>query len=100
VAAAVRSDHVRALGLAVGERTQVSMNLISPHDVGPMTAFDLVAEAAGTWGLTVDGAELVGLIPARCLADVPRERWAALDLSPEQTIEWQLARRNERRRSR
>lgn len=100
VAAEVRSEHVRALGLSVGERTQVSMNLISPDHVGPSAAFDRVTEAATRLGGHVLGAELVGLVPARCLADVPRDRWPQLDLSVEQTIEWQLAQRNQRHRQR
>ena len=98
VAAAVRSDHIRALGLAVGERTQVSMNLIAPDRVGPMAAFDAVAAAVERLGGQVERAELVGLVPARCLAGVPRDRWTELDLSVEQTIEWQLAQRNQRQR--
>ena len=35
IAAGLRSEHVRALGLDVGEHVQVSMNLIAPLDVGP-----------------------------------------------------------------
>lgn len=91
-AAAVRSEHVRALGLRVGERVQVSMNLISPEVVGPAAAYDAVASH-----VDVAGAELVGLVPARVLAPIPRERWAELDLGPERTIEWQLAQRGQRR---
>ena len=35
VAAEVRGDGIRALGLAVGDRVQVSMNLVEPERVGP-----------------------------------------------------------------
>ena len=56
VAAEVRGEGIRALGLAVGDRVQVSMNLVEPERVGPDVAFDRVAER-----VAVDGAELVGL---------------------------------------
>jgi hypothetical protein len=39
-------------------------------------------------------AELVGLVPARVLTQIPKSRWADLDLSKEKTIEWCLAARN------
>ena len=58
IAAAVRGPHLRALGLAVGRRVQVSMNLIAPGVLGPAAAYDLVAAQA-----PVAGAELVGLVP-------------------------------------
>ena len=78
VAAAVRRpDVVRALGLDVGGRAQVSMNLIDPVDgVGPAEAFDAVRAL-----VAVDRAELVGLVPAAVLAAVPPARWAELDLA-------------------
>ena len=59
VAATIRGPHIRALGLGVGGRAQVSMNLVAPTVVGPAAAYDLVAGLA-----EVDGGELVGLVPA------------------------------------
>lgn len=88
VAAEVRSDRVRALGLQVGPRVQVSMNLVVPTAFGPADAFDAVAAR-----VSVAGAELVGLLGAAVLEAIPAERWAALDLSVEQTVEWRLRRR-------
>jgi glutamate formiminotransferase / 5-formyltetrahydrofolate cyclo-ligase len=88
VATAVRGDGIRALGLPVGDRVQVSMNLIDPFRVGPAEAWDRVAATA-----EVAGAELVGLVPAAVLDATPAERWAQLDLSPDRTIESRLARR-------
>ena len=87
VAAAVRRPGVvRALGLDVGGRAQVSMNLVDPLVVGPAAAFDAVRELAA-----VGGAELVGLVPAAVLDGIPRDRWAELDLAPSRTIEARLA---------
>ena len=69
VATAVRSPAVRALGLACGDRVQVSMNLVDPLAVGPAAAFDAVADRA-----PVAGAELVGLVPAAVLDATPPAR--------------------------
>jgi glutamate formiminotransferase / 5-formyltetrahydrofolate cyclo-ligase len=88
VARAVRGPHVRALGLAVGPRVQVSMNLIAPLAVGPADAWDLVSAL-----VPVADAELVGLAPESVLVRTPEERWEQLDLSPDRTIEARLARR-------
>ena len=86
-AASVRSDAVRALGLVVGDRLQVSMNLIDPLvGAGPAEAFDAVANL-----VDVDGAELVGLIPEAALRRIPATRFAELDVGPERTIEHRLA---------
>jgi glutamate formiminotransferase len=87
-AAAVRGPHLRALGLAVGERVQVSMNLIAPDVVGPAEAWDAVAAR-----VPLAGAELVGLVPASVLGRTDPERWSQLDLSEERTIEARLAQR-------
>jgi glutamate formiminotransferase len=86
IAASIRSDHVRALGLAVGDVAQVSCNLIAPAVVGPDAVYDAVAARA-----EVARAELVGLVPATVLAAIPRHRWPALDLDPSRTIEARLS---------
>ena len=94
VAASLRNESVRALGLQVGEFTQVSLNLINPSTVGPGDVYDRVATQ-----FDIERAELVGLIPARILAKIPRSRWTELDLDNERTIEWRIARRNQLGRS-
>jgi glutamate formiminotransferase len=86
VAAAVRGPAVRALGLDVGGRAQVSMNLVDPLALGPDRAYDEVAARA-----PVDRAELVGLVPAAVLRAVGAQRWDELDLDPSATIEARLA---------
>ena len=90
LAAAVRAPGIRTLGLAVGDRWQVSMNLVDPAGAGPGDAYDRVAELAAQHGVEVEGAELVGLLPAATLEAVPQHRWAELDLGPERTIEARL----------
>jgi glutamate formiminotransferase len=86
IAAAIRGPHIRALGLAVGRRVQVSMNLIAPEVLGPAAAYDLVAAQA-----PAAGAELVGLVPQDVLVAIAPERWNELDLGPDRTIEARLA---------
>lgn len=90
LAAEVRTREIRTLGLRVGERWQVSMNLVAPHRAGPAHAFDRVARAAEAAGAEVEGAELVGLLPSAVLDAVPPARWVELDLAPERTIEARL----------
>lgn len=85
VASRLRSPSVRALGLVVGARAQVSFNLIDPHEVGPADAYDAVTRL-----LPVEGAELVGLVPRAILDRVEPDRWAELDLGPDRTIEARL----------
>jgi glutamate formiminotransferase / 5-formyltetrahydrofolate cyclo-ligase len=94
VAADIRSPHIRALGLQVGTSVQVSCNLISPWQVGPGAAFDLVSISLGRHGgrSGIERAELVGLIPQAALDAEPARRWAELDLDPSKTIEARLER--------
>ena len=79
-------------GSTSGGRAQVSMNLVDPLAVGPATAFDAVRAL-----VAVDGAELVGLLPAAVLDAVPSERWEELDLSRSRTIEAAGCRRESER---
>jgi glutamate formiminotransferase len=88
IARSIRSASVRALGLSVGDRVQVSMNLIDPAATGPAQVWDQVAASA-----PIERAELVGLIPAEALTDIDPRRWTQLDVSVERTIEWRLTQR-------
>ncbi len=88
IARAMRSREVRALGLELGGRAQVSCNLVEPWLFGPAEAFDFVAERA-----PVARAELVGLVPATVLEAIPADRWPELDLGEDRTIEARLAER-------
>ena len=88
VASAIRGPALRALGLDVGGRAQVSCNLVEPGLVGPAAVYDMVAGLA-----PVARAELVGLLPRAVLEAVPRRRWAQLDLDAGRTIEARLEER-------
>jgi hypothetical protein len=86
IARDIRCPRLRALGLPVGGRAQVSMNLVAPDELGPAEAWDLVAERAA-----VASAELVGLVPRSVLERIDAARWAELDLAEDRTIEARLA---------
>jgi glutamate formiminotransferase len=90
VAPLVRGPEVRALGLAVGDRAQVSCNLVDPDRFGPEQLYDAVAALVAEAGGRVEGGELVGLIPVAVLATVPSGRRAELGLSEEATVESRL----------
>jgi glutamate formiminotransferase len=90
VAPLVRGPAVRALGLAVGARAQVSCNLVDPDRYGPVRLYDAVAALVREAGGRVDGAELVGLISESVLAGVPPDRRAELGLSEEATVDSRL----------
>jgi glutamate formiminotransferase len=87
----VRGPEVRALALAVGERAQVSCNLIEPDAYGPDRLYETVRTLVAEAGGAVEGAELVGLVPQRVLVAVPRARWGELGLSEQATVEVRLA---------
>lgn len=91
IAREVRGPQLRTLGLQVGDRVQVSMNLIEPDIIGPAEATDAVADRAA-----IAGSELVGLVPRSALDAVPRERWSELDLAADRTIEARLGSRLDR----
>jgi glutamate formiminotransferase / 5-formyltetrahydrofolate cyclo-ligase len=90
VAPLVRRPELRALGLAVGARAQVSCNLLAPEVLGPAQAYDLVRTLVRELGGSVEGAELVGLLPEWVLAAVPPARRPELGLSAEATVEARL----------
>jgi len=90
VAPLVRGPMVRALGLALGDRAQVSCNLVDPAHLGPVQLYDLVADHVDQLGGKVVGAELVGLLPQSILADIAIERWTQLGLSADSTVESRL----------
>ncbi len=94
VAAAVRGPAIRALGLDLAGTFQVSCNLIRPLEVGPAAVYDRVAELLEGTGTSITRSEVVGLVPAAVLDQVPARRWPELDLRPDATIEARLADRS------
>jgi len=97
VAAWVRGPAIRALGLVVGDRLQVSCNLTDPFHTGPADAYDRIAGALADAGGTAGPGELVGLLPVAVLAAVPAHRRRVLGISTDATLERRLERRLRRR---
>lgn len=86
VATAVRSPHMRTLGLRVRDEVMVSCNLVDPDALGPAQAWDAVADH-----VEIARAELVGLVPEAVLRATPAGRRQTLDLDADRTIEARLA---------
>lgn len=88
-ASALRGDGIRTLALTVGNRWQVSCNLVDPLRVGPDVAYDRLAEILPSHG-RIESCELVGLAPAELLLQIDESRWSQLGLTEELTIEFVL----------
>jgi glutamate formiminotransferase / 5-formyltetrahydrofolate cyclo-ligase len=91
IAAELRRDGVRTLGLAVHGGAQVSVNLTDPTALALVELYDTVAARAEALGCSVVRGELVGLVPEAVLRRAPRHRWPELDLGEDRTIEDRMA---------
>lgn len=91
IAARVRTPAIRTLGLRTGHFTQVSVNLVDPHRVGPDVAYDAIVSQLPTTARVVR-SELVGLLPRQVLEAIDLDRWEELDLDDSRTIEARLDR--------
>jgi glutamate formiminotransferase len=76
--------------LAVGDRFQVSCNLIAPDVTGPEAVTEAVQLHGPAEHVAVVGCELVGLVPRRVVERIDRLDLARLDLSTDRTIEFRL----------
>ena len=90
LAARLRSDHVRALGLPVREGTQVSCNLLDPARMTPAMVLERLCSLLPA-GTRVERCELVGLAPDAVLRAVPNDRWRELGLSEASSVSGRLA---------
>jgi glutamate formiminotransferase len=96
VAKAVRGSSgglrgVRALGLLVDGRAQVSMNLIDYQGTPLHRVFELVAREAAAYGVSIVESELVGLIPEDALIDTARHYLRLHSMHKDQILERRLA---------
>ncbi|MDP9454458.1 MAG: glutamate formimidoyltransferase [Actinobacteria bacterium] len=78
---------VKALGLEVGGRAQVSMNLTDLTKTSVADALDAVRRSAGRRGVHVEETELVGLVPLAAVLEVARHYLALPGLRSGQVIE-------------
>ena len=94
VARAVRGSsgglrHVKALGLLVEGRAQVSMNLTDFSQTPIHRALELIRREAARYGAAITRSEIVGLAPQQSLLDAAAW-YLQLDLDPQQVLESRL----------
>jgi glutamate formiminotransferase/formiminotetrahydrofolate cyclodeaminase len=81
---------VKALGLLVDGRAQVSMNLTDYTRTPVQRVQELIRIEAARYGYQITQAELIGLIPEQALVDVARW-YLQLDLfEDDQILEWRI----------
>ncbi|GAB4478230.1 MAG: hypothetical protein Kow0088_17890 [Anaerolineales bacterium] len=82
--------YVKALGLLVEGRAQVSMNLTDFHQTAIHTVQELVRREAARYGVGIHHSELVGLIPQDALVDSAVWYLQLDQFQPEQILERRL----------
>jgi glutamate formiminotransferase len=78
---------LKAIGLALPDCMQVSMNLTDYRVTGLDVAYEAVAERAAAAGVGVRGSEVVGLLPEGALVQLARATLRASAFSREQVLE-------------
>jgi glutamate formiminotransferase / 5-formyltetrahydrofolate cyclo-ligase len=78
---------VKALGLKVGGRAQVSMNLTDLERTSMPVALEAVREAAVEHGVSVESTELVGLAPLEAVLQTARHYLGLRELGREHVLE-------------
>ncbi len=81
---------VRALGLEVGGRAQVSMNLTDLGKTPIPVALEAVRSAAARRGTTVESTELVGLAPLEAILQTARHYLGLRELEAAHILEMRL----------
>jgi glutamate formiminotransferase len=84
--------YVKAMGFEIPERAcvQVSMNLTYHQRTAIHTVFEMVKEAAASYGANITDSEIVGLAPAAALVDVAKHYLRLHGLKLEQVLELRL----------
>jgi len=95
VAAAVRNSsgglrYVKALGLLVDGRAQVSMNLVDYRHTPLARVVELIRREAQRYGVSIHHSELVGLIPQDALVDAAVWYTQLDQFEPDQILERRL----------
>ncbi len=78
---------VKAIGLALDDGVQVSMNLTDHRVTSMAAAYGAVAERAAAAGVAVRRSEVVGLLPEAALVGIAREALRATGLTQAQVLE-------------
>lgn len=96
IAKAVRNSsgglrYVKALGLLVEGRAQVSMNLTNFRSTPVARVVEMIRREARRYGVAVHHSELVGLIPQEALIEAARWHLQLDQFEPAQILEYRLA---------
>ena len=83
--------YVKALGLLVEGRAQVSMNLTDFHKTPLHRVVELIRQEAARYGVNIHSSELIGLIPQQALLEAAASYLQLHDLSIDQVLEHRLA---------
>lgn len=83
--------YVKALGMLVDGRAQVSMNLTNYKDTPVERVVELIRREAGRYGVGVHHSELVGLIPQDALVNAAVWYLQLDQFEPDQILERRLA---------
>ncbi|MFN8481739.1 MAG: glutamate formimidoyltransferase [Anaerolineae bacterium] len=83
--------YVKALGLMVGGRAQVSMNLTDVTCTPLHRAFDMVRHEAERYGVTVTESEIIGLAPESALLDAAEHYLRLNTFERDQILDRRLA---------
>lgn len=81
---------VKAIGLEVAGRAQVSMNLVDLSKTSLPVAVERVRQLAAERDARVDSTELIGLMPLEALLETARYYLALPGLEPEDVLEYRL----------
>jgi glutamate formiminotransferase/formiminotetrahydrofolate cyclodeaminase len=81
---------VKALGMLVEGRAQISMNLTNYHKTSLPLVVETIRREAERYGVMIHHAELVGLIPQAALVDAAVWYLQLDQFSPEQILEQKL----------
>ncbi len=81
---------VKAIGLEVAGKAQVSMNLVDLSKTSLPEAVERVRELAAEHGARVESTELIGLLPLEALLQTARHHLSLPRLGPEDVLEYRL----------
>lgn len=81
---------VKALGMLVEGRAQVSMNLTNYNKTSLATVVEMIRREASRHGVTIHHSELVGLIPQKALVDAAVWYSQLDEFAPDQILETHL----------
>ncbi|MFN8527323.1 MAG: glutamate formimidoyltransferase [Anaerolineae bacterium] len=82
---------VKALGLLVDGKAQVSMNLTDYTQTSIFRAVEMVRREAARYGVGIQSTELIGLIPQRALFDAAQWYLQIDNFTPDQVLENRLS---------